>query len=58
MTPFLRPLMAWDDSGTMAASTAAHNNQIVNGRGGRGIGNGAQQSQIVIGRGGERDGGG
>jgi hypothetical protein len=29
----------------MAASTAAHNNQIVNGGGGRGIGDGAQQSQ-------------
>jgi hypothetical protein len=43
--PFFRPLMAWDNGGTMAASTAAHNNQIVNGGGGRGIGNGAQQSQ-------------
>jgi hypothetical protein len=29
----------------MTALTAAHNNQIVNGGGGRGIGNGAQQSQ-------------
>jgi hypothetical protein len=37
--------MAWDDGGTKAASTAAHNNQIVNGGGGRGIGDGAQQSQ-------------
>ncbi len=37
--------MAWDDSGTTTALTAAHNNQIVNGGGGRGIGNGAQQSQ-------------
>jgi hypothetical protein len=39
----------------MAASTAAHNNQIVNGGGGRGIGNGAQQSQnSECERGGER----
>jgi hypothetical protein len=37
--------MAWDNGKTTAASTAAHNNQIVNGGGGRGIGNGAQQSQ-------------
>ncbi len=44
-TPFLGLRMAWDDGGTMAASTAAHNNQIVNGGGGRGIGDGAQQSQ-------------
>ncbi len=43
--PFFRPLMAWDDGGTTAASTAAHNNQIVNGGVGRGIGDGAQQSQ-------------
>ena len=43
--PFFRPLMAWDDGGTTAASTAAHNNQIVNGEGGRGIGVGAQQFQ-------------
>ncbi len=43
--PFFRPSMAWDDGGTMAASTVAHNNQIVNGGGGRGIGDGAQQSQ-------------
>ncbi len=41
--PFFRPLMAWDDGGTMAASTAAHNNQIVNGGGWRGIGDGAQK---------------
>jgi hypothetical protein len=25
--PFFRPLMAWDNGGTMAASTAAHNNK-------------------------------
>ncbi len=43
--PFFGPLMAWDDGGTMAASTAAHNNQIVNGGGGRGIGNSTQKSQ-------------
>ncbi len=43
--PFFRPSMAWDDGGTTAASTAAHNNQIVNRGGGRGICNGAQQSQ-------------
>ncbi len=43
--PFFMPSMAWDDGETTAASTAAHNNQIVNGGGGRGIGNGAQQSQ-------------
>jgi hypothetical protein len=43
--PFFRPLMAWDDGGTMAALTGAHNNQIVNGGGGRGIGDGTQQSQ-------------
>ncbi len=43
--PFFRPLMAWDDGGTMEASIAAHNNQIVIGGGGRGIDNGAQQSQ-------------
>ena len=43
--PFFRPSMAWDNGRTTAASTAAHNNQIVNGGGGRGIGNGTQQSQ-------------
>ncbi len=43
--PFFRPSMAWDDGRTMAASIAAHSNQIVNGGGGRGIGNSAQQSQ-------------
>ncbi len=43
--PFFRPSMAWDDGGITAASTAAHNNQIVNGGEGRGIGDGAQQSQ-------------
>ena len=42
---FFRPSMAWDDGRTTAASTVAHNNQIVNGGGGRGIGHGAQQSQ-------------
>ncbi len=42
---FFRPLLAWDDGGTMAASTADHNNQIVNEGGGRGIGDGTQQSQ-------------
>ncbi len=43
--PFFRPSIAWDDGGTTAASTAAHNNQIVNGGEGRGIGKDAQQSQ-------------
>ncbi len=43
--PLFRPSMAWDDGGTTAGLTAAHNNQIVNGGGGRGIGDGAQQSQ-------------
>ncbi len=43
--PFFRPSMAWDDGRTTAASTAAYKNQIVNGGGGRGIGDGAQQSQ-------------
>jgi hypothetical protein len=43
--PFFRPSMAWDDGGTMVASSVAHNNQIVNGGGGRGIGDGTQQSQ-------------
>ncbi len=43
--PFFRPSMAWDDGRTTAALTEAHNNQIVNGGGGRGIGNSAQQSQ-------------
>jgi hypothetical protein len=53
--PFFRPLMVWDNSVTTAASTAAHNNQIVNGGGGRGIGDGTQQSQnSEWGRGGER----
>jgi hypothetical protein len=56
--PFFRPSMAWDDGRTMAASTAAHNNQIVNGEGGRGIGDGAQQSQNSEWERGERDGGG
>jgi hypothetical protein len=42
--PFSRPSMAWDDGGTTAASTVAHNNQIVNGGGERGIGNGTQHS--------------
>ncbi len=42
--PRFMPLMAYN-GGTMAASTAAHNNQIVNGGGGRGIGDGAQQFQ-------------
>jgi hypothetical protein len=44
-SPFFRPSLAWDDGGTMAALTAAHNNQIVNRGGGRGIGDCAQQSQ-------------
>jgi hypothetical protein len=43
--PFFRPSMAWDNGGTRAALTAAHNNQIVNGGGGRGIGDSGQQSQ-------------
>jgi hypothetical protein len=43
--PFFRPSMAWDDGRTTAALTATHNNQIVHGGGGRGIGNGAQQYQ-------------
>ncbi len=43
--PFFRPSMAWDNGRTTAALTVAHNNQIVNGGGGRGIGDGAQQSQ-------------
>jgi hypothetical protein len=43
--PFFRPSMAWDDGGSKAASTAAHNKQIVNGGGGRGIGDGTQQSK-------------
>jgi hypothetical protein len=41
--PFFRTSMAWDDGVSTAELTAAHNNQIVNGGGGRGIGDGAQQ---------------
>jgi hypothetical protein len=38
--PFFRPSMAWDNGRATAALTAAHNNQIVNGGGGKEIGNG------------------
>ncbi len=46
--PFFRPSMAWDDRGTMAASTAAH----------KALAMAHNNLKIVNGRGGERDGGG